>query len=46
MFAFVREEDELGATDTDGVAVVDGLAAYRRSIDEGTVLAVEVDEFM
>ena len=46
MFAFVCEEDELGAADANGVAVVHGLAAYGGSIDEGTVLAVKIDEFM
>ena len=44
-FAFVQEKDELGVADADGIAVIDDSAADGDSVDEGAVVAVEVDEF-
>lgn len=44
-FAFVHQEDEIGVADADSVSVIDRPAADGDSIDEGSVAAVEVDEF-
>ncbi len=45
-FALVGQEDEFGVADADHIAVVNDFAPHGHSIHKGSVMAVEIDEFI